>query len=66
MIPLNRKASSLLLLAAALTRLLSFYACTLLATQRDSLHTGIMDAEDTNIQYVGRFDFSNPKKVIFD
>ena len=26
----------------------------------------IIDADDPDIQYVGRFDFSNPKKVVFD
>ena len=28
--------------------------------------TGIIDADNPNIQYVGRFDRSNPKKAIFD
>ena len=28
--------------------------------------TGIIDADNPNIQYVGRFDRSNPKKVTFD
>jgi len=28
--------------------------------------TGVIDADNPNIQYVGRFNFSNPKKVTFD
>ena len=27
---------------------------------------GIIDADDPDIQYIGRFDFSNPKRVVFD
>ncbi len=29
-------------------------------------NSGFIDADDPGIQYVGRFDFSDPKKVIFD
>lgn len=29
-------------------------------------NSGIIDADDPDIQYIGRFDFSDPKKVIFD
>jgi lysophospholipase L1-like esterase len=32
----------------------------------ETQNSSIIDADDPNIQYVGRFDFSNPKKVVFD
>lgn len=35
-------------------------------TKPESENTGIIDADNSNIQYIGRFDFSNPKKVVFD
>ena len=31
-----------------------------------SVSTGVIDADDMNIQYVGRFDRSNLKKIVFD
>ena len=34
--------------------------------KHDFQDSSVIDADDPFIQYVGRFDFSNPKKVIFD
>ncbi len=33
---------------------------------QDKESTGIIDADNPNIQFVGRFDRSNPKKAVFD
>jgi len=35
-------------------------------TKNEPVITGIIDADDPRIQYVGRFDFADPKKVSFD
>jgi len=40
--------------------------CSVDLTKHEAETNGVIDADDPNIQYVGRFDFSNPKKVIFD
>ena len=45
---------------------LNFLACSSSTTLVQESRSGIIDADDPNIQYVGRFDFSNPKKVTFD
>jgi lysophospholipase L1-like esterase len=42
-----------------------FVACsTTVVVQTEK--TGLIDADDPNIQYVGRFNFANPKEVVFD
>ncbi|MGD0337186.1 MAG: SGNH/GDSL hydrolase family protein [Bacteroidota bacterium] len=41
-------------------------ACSSYFTKHEVGYTGIIDSDDLYIQYVGRFDFSNPKKVIYD
>jgi lysophospholipase L1-like esterase len=38
----------------------SFFAC------HDVHQSGIIDSDDPYFQYIGRFDFSHPKKVVFD
>ena len=45
---------------------LLFSACSLFITKPEAVSTGIIDADDPYIQYTGRFDFSNPKKAVFD
>ncbi len=56
----------------SLIMILSFFmmfqvsSCSFFVTKHEIKKTGIIDADNPNIQYVGRFDFSNPKKVIFD
>ncbi|HVN48959.1 MAG TPA: SGNH/GDSL hydrolase family protein [Bacteroidota bacterium] len=41
-------------------------SCSAVITKPEQIATGIIDADDSCIQYMGRFDFSNPKEVIFD
>ncbi len=45
---------------------LQLASCTFFVTRPESTKTGLIEADDPNIQYVGRFDFSNPKRVVFD
>jgi hypothetical protein len=45
---------------------LSFGHCSFDLSKHEPEITGIIDSDDPNIQYAGRFDFSNPKKVAFD
>jgi hypothetical protein len=44
---------------------LNFLACSAASIVQKS-SSGIIDADDPNIQYVGRFNLSNPKKVTYD
>jgi len=46
--------------------MLYFYGCTPFCLNHERENTGIIDADDPNIQYIGRVNFSNPKKVLFD
>lgn len=43
-----------------------FNACSWFFLHHEAERIGIIDADDPNIQYIGRFDFSNPKKAVFD
>ncbi len=43
-----------------------FESCSMFMTRPESVPTGIIDADDPAIRYSGRFDFSNPKNVVFD
>ena len=45
---------------------LFFSACSFFITKPEAVPTGIIDADNPDIQYAGRFDFSNPKKAVFD
>ncbi len=56
----------LLQLAICFIVALSFGHCSFDFTKHEPEITGIIDSDDPNIQYAGRFDFSNPKKVAFD
>ncbi len=49
---------------SALLFLLS--ACLPFLTKQEPISSGIIDADNPYIQYTGRFDFSNPKCVVFD
>jgi lysophospholipase L1-like esterase len=53
-------------LATCFVVALSFGNCSFDFTKHEPELTGIIDSDDPNIQYAGRFDFSNPKKVSFD
>lgn len=50
----------------SLALLLQLNSCSTFVVQKESENTGIIDADNPDIQYIGRFDFSNPKKVVFD
>ena len=54
------------LFAACLTALIQFSSCSSFVTKPEAENTGIIDADNPNIQYVGRFDFRNPDSVVFD
>lgn len=43
-----------------------FSGCSTIAFNQGRNDTGIIDADHSFIQYIGRFDHSNPKKVLFD
>jgi lysophospholipase L1-like esterase len=49
-----------------LTGMMCFNGCTSFFLQHNRETTGIIDADDPNIQYIGRVNSSNPKKVLFD
>ncbi len=55
-----------LLIAACLTSTVQLSSCSFFATRPEAVSTGIIDADNPYIQYVGRFEFPNPKKVVFD
>ncbi len=61
---LNRKI--FLRLALCVVVAMSLGRCSYDFTKHETESTGIIDSDDPNIQYVGRFDFTNPKKVAFD
>ena len=60
------KRGMLLQCAVWLIVMLQFDACSVVPTKHEAESTGIIDSDDPEIQYVGRFDFTNPKKVVFD
>ncbi|MBE0651360.1 MAG: endoglucanase [Bacteroidales bacterium] len=45
---------------------LTLSSCSQNIAKQNSVKTGIIDANNPYIQYIGRFDFRNPKKVAFD
>jgi Carbohydrate esterase 2 N-terminal/GDSL-like Lipase/Acylhydrolase family len=55
-----------LLIAACLASTFQLNSCSFFVTKPEAAMSGIVDADNPYIQYVGRFDFSNPKKVVFD
>lgn len=54
------------LLAVCITVFLQMTSFSFPAVKQGDTSNGIINADNPNIQYVGRFDFSNPKKVVFD
>lgn len=60
------KRELFLQLALCLTVTMLFDRCSPDLTRSEPPMTGIIDADEPCIQYVGRFDFANPKKVSFD
>lgn len=46
--------------------LLQLNSCSFFIAKPEAASSGIIDADNPGIQYVGRFDFSNPKNVVFD
>ena len=55
-----------ILFAACFVTLLQCISCSPTAVKPELQKTGIIDSDDPRIQYVGRFDFSDPKSVAFD
>jgi len=41
-------------------------SCSFFVTKPEAQSSGIIDADNPYIQYIGRFDFANPKNVVFD
>ena len=60
------KREIFLQLAVCFVVMLSFDACSFVPIKHEADNTGIIDSDDPDIQYVGRFDFTNPKNVAFD
>ena len=63
---MNLRRQIFLELALFFIMSLQLNGCSFFITKPELENTGIIDADDPSIQYVGRFDFSNPKKVLFD
>ena len=61
-----KTSKSLKVAAIGIVALLYFNGCTSLFLKHEDENTGIIDADDPNIQYIGRVNLSDPKKVIFD
>ncbi|HUI29258.1 MAG TPA: SGNH/GDSL hydrolase family protein [Candidatus Acidoferrales bacterium] len=55
-----------ILQAACFAIIIQLSSCAPFITKTEPTNTGIIDADNPNIQYIGRFDFLNPKKVAFD
>jgi hypothetical protein len=41
-------------------------SCSSVVTKNETISSGIIDADDPYIQYIGRFDFTNPKQPVYD
>ncbi|HEY9167588.1 MAG TPA: SGNH/GDSL hydrolase family protein [Candidatus Kryptonia bacterium] len=55
-----------MILFAYLSLVFQMSSCSFITTIPESDTSGIVDADNPNIQYIGRFNFSNPKRVLFD
>lgn len=64
--PMKNKFRLLFLLAICITVFLQITSFSFPVAKHDTASTGIINADNPNIQYVGRFDFTNPKRVVFD
>ncbi len=59
------KRQLLFQLSLGIILIIQFSACSSVVT-KEEISSGIIDADNPYIQYIGRFDFSNPKKVTYD
>jgi lysophospholipase L1-like esterase len=53
-------------LLAGLAIIILLPSCSTIITTKDQGSPGFINADNPNIQYIGRFDFSNPQRVNFD
>jgi len=60
------KPSLLLWMAACLIAVIELESCAIISTRAERESSGIIDADDPALQYIGRFSFADPKRVLFD
>ena len=60
------KITSILLSAFSFASAVLLASCSFFVTRPEPVNTGVIDADNHYIQYIGRFDFSDPKRVVFD
>ncbi len=60
------RLQTLLFLTACVALMSQLSSCSFFIAKPEAVNTGIIDANNPYIQYIGRFDFSNPEKVLFD
>jgi lysophospholipase L1-like esterase len=65
-IPMRKTSTSIVLLVIGMIGIFYFNGCTSFYLEHERENTGIIDADDPNIQYIGRVNSSNPHKVLFD
>ncbi len=65
-VTMRTTSKSLIGVVICMIGILYFNGCTPFFLKNEVENTGIIDADDPNIQYVGRVNLSNPKKVLFD
>lgn len=63
---MKNKFPPLILIVFCFTIILQLASCSPEVVKQDASSAGIIDADNPNIQYIGRFDFRNPRKVVFD
>ncbi len=63
---MKQKLQLVLVITTCLVFSFQLTSCSFLVTKPDTVSSGIIDADNSDIQYIGRFDFSNPKRVVFD
>jgi lysophospholipase L1-like esterase len=63
---MTRTSRNPILLSVCLIGLLYFNGCASFFLKHEHENTGIIDADDPNIQYIGRVNVSHPKSVFFD
>jgi lysophospholipase L1-like esterase len=60
------KMKPTILAATIIIALLQFNGCVSFAVKQEKEKSGVIDADNPYIQYIGRFDHTNPKHVEFD
>jgi lysophospholipase L1-like esterase len=60
------KQKRFLCIIVSIIILFFFSACSSFFTRNEADQSGIIDSDNPSIQYIGRFDFSHPKKVVYD